>query len=501
MNVQELLRSSGWGTVQSRQAPGGAEVREKRRRIVTMKGKIIAPFLFLLFCAAAWPQSASSNSAKEATPAQIPYANMPAAAVPYARYRKPYFEWYVRPNTVAYYGAARSVPDPKLSMLKTVNIGFLGPIGKGDPNAIYGVPMLHGAQMAIDDANARGGYHGKPFSLKVHDDLPLWGASSMDIVKMYYNQHVWAMLGSINGDNTHVELRAALKLELPIIDTATTDPTVTATRIQWLIDNFPDDRQQGYALADYIFNQLKLRNVGILRVNDNYGRRGYDEFFRDARRMGFQPVVVMKYPPGAESFTEQLHTLKLLHIGGLVIWGNAHEAGLILKQMRAMGMNQPVFGSSRVAYPEVVKIAGAAANGLVAISAIDPASKSQKWLAFRREYMARYHAEPDAYAAHAYDGMTMLIAAIQKVGLNRALIMDALRQYEMKSYQGVSGTAFFDYTLNNIAPVTFAKVVNGHFVYWPERRTDWKGTSGGIPVVSAVNSPLREQGASMAPGH
>ena len=471
-----------------------------RRRLVTMHVKTLAPLLFVVFCVAAWPQSSSSKSASENAPNQMPYANMPASAVPFGRYRKPYYEWYVTPNTVAYHGAARSAPDPELSTLKTINIGFLGPIGKDDPVAIYGIPMLHGAQMAIDDANAHGGYRGKPFSLKVYDDLPLWGASSMDIVKMYYNQHVWAMLGSINGDNTHVALRAALKLQLPIIDTATTDPTVTETRIQWLIDNFPDDRQQGYALADYIFKQLKLKNVGILRVNANYGRRGYDEFFKDSRRMGFQPVLVMKYPPGAQSFTEQLQTLKQLQIDGLVIWGNAHEAGVIVKQMRSMGMKQPVFGSSRVAYPDVIKVAGAAANGLVAVSAIDPSSKDSRWLAFRREYVARYQVEPDAYAAHAYDGMTMLVAAIRKEGLNRARIMDALRQYEMRSYQGVSGRAFFDYTLNNIAPVTFAKVVNDHFVYWPEHRTDWKGTSRGIPAVSKTKALPAKASSSKTTG-
>lgn len=438
-----------------------------------MNVKIVVSFLFLLFCVPAWPQPASPKDAKKATPAPMPYANMPAAAVPYSRYRKPYFEWYIRPNTLAYYGAGRSVPEPKLSTLKAVNIGFFGPIGKQDPDESYGIAMLHGAQLAMDQANEHGGYHGKPFSLKVYDDTAIWGAAWEDIVKMYYRQHVWAMLGSIDGDTTHIELRAALKLQLPIVDTGTTDPTVTETRIQWLIHNFPDDRQQGYALADYIFNTLKLRHVAILRKNGNYGRRGYDEFFKDARRMGFQPVVVVKYAPGSTSFTEQLETLKRLHIDGLVVWGNAFAAGHILKQMRAMGMHQPVFGSSRVAYPEVVKIAGAAADGLVAISAIDPASKNPKWVKFRQEYIARYHTEPGPYASYAYDGMTMLIAAIRKEGLNRALIMDAFRQYEMKPYHGVSGTALFDYTLNNIAPVTFAKVVKGHFVYWPERRTDW----------------------------
>jgi branched-chain amino acid transport system substrate-binding protein len=430
--------------------------------------------LLFLLASPAWPQSAAGGNTEKKAPAAMPYANMPEHAVPFGRFRKPYQEWYVTPDTMEYDGAARSVSDPSLQTLKTVNVGFLGPIGKDNPDSQYGIPMLHGAQMALDEANAQGGYKGVPFALKIHDDLPLWGASSMDIVDMRYKQNVWGMLGSIDGASTHIALRATLKIEVPIVDTATTDPTVTETRVQWLLHNFPDDRQQGYALADYIFNQLKLRNVGVLRENGRYGRRGDEEFINDARRMGFQPVVVVKYAPDATDFSEQLHTLKSLGIDGLVLWGDATRAGMILKQMRSLGMNQPVFGSSRVAYPELLKIAGPAAEGLVAVSAMDPERQDPEWQAFRRRFRERFHTEPDPYASYAYDGMTMLIAAIRKAGLNRARIMDALREYEMKRYHGVSGTAWFDYTLNNIAPVTFARVKDGHFVYWPEHRTDRK---------------------------
>ena len=446
-----------------------------------MRVGILTACLIGLLAAPAWPQSASSKPAQQESPAKMRYANMPPQAVPFGRFRKPYQEWYVEPNAMEYDGAARSGPAPDLKELKSVNIGFLGPLGEYNPDSPYGIAMLHGARMALDEANAKGGYHGKPFALKIHDDLPLWGASSMDIVKMLYTDHAWAMLGSIDGASTHIALRATLKLELPILDTGTTDPTVTETRIQWLLHNFPDDRQQGYALADYVFNQLKLRHVGVLRVNGRYGRRGYEEFFNDARRIGFQPLVVVKYPPAATDFSEQLQALKNLGINALVIWGSATQAGMILKQMRAMGMKQPVFGSSRVAYPELLKVAGPAANGLVAVSAIDPSRHDPKWLAFREQYVKRFHVEPDAYASYAYDGMSILIAAIQKAGLNRGRIMDALREYGMKRYHGVSGTAFFDYTLNNIAPVTFAEVKDGHFVYWPEHRTDWKD---GNPIAS-----------------
>jgi branched-chain amino acid transport system substrate-binding protein len=418
--------------------------------------------------------NAHSSSAAQAAPT-MPYADMPPAAVPYGHYRKPYKEWFVDDSTLDYHGAARERTDVDLAALKTVNIGFLGPLDADNVDSPYGIAMLHGSQLAVEDANARGGYDGKPFVLNVHDDLPLWGASSMAIVDMVYKDHDVAMLGSVDSASTHIELRATLKLELPIVDTATNDPTVTQTRIPWLLHNFPDDRQQGYALADFIFNQLHLKRVGILQVNNRYGRAGKEVFFETARRTGHQPIVEVWYAPDATDFSAQLNTLKSSGIDGLVIWGNASQAGVILKQMRANGMPQPVFASSRACYPQVIAIAGAAAEGLVGVSAIDPNRTDPAWQQFRQSFVDRFHSEPDAYAAYAYDGMTLLIAAIQRAGLNRGKIMDAMRQYEMKRYAGVSGNAFFDYTLNNIAPVTFARIHDGQFEYWPEQRTDWKG--------------------------
>ncbi len=420
-------------------------------------------------------QTAVTEKAAEAV--TMPYANMPPAAEPYGGFRKPYQQWLVEPNTLEYDGAARSEVDGDVAALKTIKLGFLGPLDAANEDSPYGIAMLHGAQMAVEEANAKGGYRGKPFELKVHDDLPLWGASSMALVAMRFEDEDWAMLGSVDSSSTHIELRATLKLELPIMDTATNDPTVTETGIPWLMHNFPDDRQQGYAMADYIFLQRHLKRIGILQVNNRYGRAGKEIFVDTARRMGHQPVVEVWYAAGSKDFSAQLKMIDASGIDGLVIWGNAEQAGLILKQMRAMGMQQPVFGSSRICYPEVVKIAGAAAEGLVTISAIDPTRSDARWQDFRTRFVKRFDVEPDAYAAYAYDGETMMMAAINKAGLNRGRIMDALRGYEMKDYAGVSGDAHFDYTLNNIAPVTFARVRDGKFVYWPEQRTDWKSKS------------------------
>jgi len=257
-----------------------------------------------------------------------------------------------------------------------------------------------------------------------------------------------------------------LKLELPIVDTGTTDRTVTETRIQWLLHNFPDDRVQGYALANYVFKQLKLKRIGVLRTQTRYARIGVGLFNDQARRMQRQPVLEVKFERGDQDFSKQLRMLRDAKIDALVIWSEVPEAALILKQMRAMGMKQPVFGSSRMAYPQLIELAGPAAEGLVTGCAMDPSRQDAKWLAFRERFHQHFSDEPDPYASYAYDGMNILIGAIEKAGLNRGRIMQALREYQLKEYDGVSGRQIFDRTLNNIAPVTLGRVEAGKFAYW-----------------------------------
>jgi ABC-type branched-subunit amino acid transport system substrate-binding protein len=457
-----------------------SKVVKKTVRRIVFAG---VPSFFVLACSAL-PQSAEPQKPAGEAPSAPRYANMPDEAIPYGKFTKPYKEWFVDKDTLDYFGAARERVVQEIDASKTVNIGFLGPL-ENNYEARYGQPMLHGAQLAVEDANARGGYgasatsRGRPYALKIHNDSAQWGASSTEAVKMVYDEHVVAVLGSVDGASTHIMLRVSLKLEFPIMDTGTTDPTVTETRIPWVMHPFPDDRQQGYALADYVFKQSKLKRVGVFRTQSRYARIGVEKFFDEAKRMGRVPPLEVKFERGDQDFSTQLRMLQNARIEGLVIWGEAPDAARILKQMRSLGMKQPVFGSSRMAYPALLEIAGSAAEGVVTTAPLDPTRTDPPWQEFRKKYQAKFKEEPDAYAAYAYDGMSILIGAIEKKGLNRGKIMDGLREYYGKPYDGVAEREEFDYTLNNTAPLALAKVEGGKFVYLPAQPRESSATHAG----------------------
>lgn len=387
-----------------------------------------------------------------------PYAQEPEDLRPYSKFTVPYWENYT--DLVEYNGASRDYPVAK--DVDEVRIGFIGPL-ENHPDAALGKKMLSGAQMAIDEANAAGGYGGKLFKLMLHNDSAIWGASSNELVKMAYDDKVWAIFGSISGDTTHIALRVSLRAEVPIVNSASTDPTIVETQIPWYFSDLQDDRTQSYTLARHIFTELGLKRVAILRVNDRYGRFGVPKFRDASRRLGHPIVIEQKFMPYDTDMRRQLRVINDSRVDGIVLWTDEPKAAMILQQMQELGMKQKVFGSHRTLGDGLLKMAGPAAEGFEAVYPYNPSSSDPVWLAFKDRYAKRYGDQPDHFAALAYDQMQILLRAICSAGLNRAMIRDAL--YGTVSYRGVTGEMSFDPNDKQIRPMYLGTVHNGKIEY------------------------------------
>jgi ABC-type branched-subunit amino acid transport system substrate-binding protein len=384
--------------------------------------------------------------------------------------QKPFKENFL--EQMEYTGPGRAIPEPE--HLDSVKIGFIGPImatvsvatgGKSHEEAL-GIPMLQGSKLAIEEWNARGGYLKRkiPFELVVRNDNGLWGSSGNEIVNMAYKDDVWGIIGTIDGANSHIAIRVALKAELVMVNTGDTDPTFIETNIPWVIRVIGDDRQQAYLLVDYLYRKAGYKKVGIIRASNRYGRFGVREIRDGSRRLGRPVPIEMAYKVGTGDFSLELERMRDAKVDAVVHWGDARECGLILNQMRAMGMNQPYFGCDRCATDEFLQIAGANAAGATFTFPWDPTRRDPKLDRFRRAYRERYGVEAETYAAHAYDGMNLMIWAIQVAGLNRAKIRDVLA-YLPHPWPGVTGDIVFSACLNDVADTYLAKWENGAWTY------------------------------------
>ena len=283
-------------------------------------------------------------------------------------------------------------------------------------------------------------------------------------MKMVYDDQDWAIFGSISSESTHIMLRVALRAEIPIVNSASTDPTIPETYIPWYFTDLQDDRVQSFTLARRIFTELGLKRVAnsareqslwpvgraqVPRCLAAAGPSGGDRAEVHARRHGLHAAVA-----GDPRFARRRHR---------AVGRRDARRPTILKQMRALGMKQRVFGSYRTLGPTLLAEAGDAAEGFEAVFPYDPTRNDPKWLDFNTRFEARFHEKPEQFASLAYDAMNALLDSICKAGLNRARIHDALADIE--EYDGVTGHMVFDPNQKNVAPMYLGTVHNGAITY------------------------------------
>lgn len=435
-------------------------------------GRRLLPLLCLLSLAAA------AGQAQE----HARHGRTPGSLSPYARAVEPYRRFFLTPPE--YRGPSRDKPFAE--GVEGVPIGVLAPL-EGTPDDELGASLLHGVELAIEEANDQGGYGGLPFEVVARNDQALWGSSSNTLVQFAYDDRVWALIGSIDSNSTHVALRVALKAELPMVNVGSTDPTVTETSIPWIIRTTPDDRQTGYRLARHLFEDRGARRVAVVRASDRYGRFGIREFRDAARRLGYPLAMELLFPPGSDDYSDALAPVAAASVDALVLWASAEDAARIVRQAREAGFDQPIFATDRVVSERFVELAGSAAEGVEATAWMDPTRTDSEWQAFVERFRQRFGRSPDVWAAYAYDAAWITVGAIRDAGLNHARIMDALGS--IREYRGIAAPMIFDTTWSNVAEPLMVRLVDGRFV----------PLSGGEPPVAepvavavpATGEPLR----------
>jgi len=384
---------------------------------------------------------------------------------------KPYKEHFL--VQMEYTGSGRGLPEPE--HVDTVKIGFLGPImptvsvatgGKSHNEEALGIAMLRACRLAIEDANAQGGYLKRkiPFELCVRNDNALWGASGSEVIHLAYKDNVWAIVGGIDGANTHIAIRVALKAEIAWMTPGDLDPTYIETNIPWAMRCIGDVRQLNYMLVDYALRKMDYKRPAIIRSSNRYGRFGVREIRASCRRLERPTVIEMAYKGGSTNFDLQLDRIQDYKPDVIFHWGNGDDAARVFNAMRARGWKQPFLTSDRAVSDEFLSIAGDNAEGVICGYPWNPDRKDPKLDAFREAFKKRWGVEADTYAAHAYDGANMLIWAIQTVGLNRAKIRDAIA-YRTEPFQGITGAIPLSSALDDAGEVFLAIREKGRWVY------------------------------------
>jgi branched-chain amino acid transport system substrate-binding protein len=372
-------------------------------------------------------------------------------------------------------------------------VGYYGDLTGRTSN--FGVSTKNGVMMAADEINKAGGINGRQITILSEDDEGRPEKAATVVTKLIDQDRVIALLGEVASGNSLAAAPKAQAASVPMISPSSTNPSVTQVG-DYIFRVCFIDPFQGEVMAKFAANTLKAKKAAIMLDFNSPYSRGLTEYFkRSFTKLGGQVVSEQSYTQGDRDYKGQLTSIRSLNPDVIYVPGYYGEVGVIAKQAKQLGIQQPLLGGDGWDAPQLWELGGDSLNGSYIsnhYSVEDPSPAIQKFVG---DFKARYNIVPDALAALGYDAMRVLGDALKRAGTTQGpKLRDAIAS--TKDFAGVTGVITINAERNAVKPAVVLKLQDRKYVYQETIKPD---TPDGR-TASNVSPPTSAPAAATSPG-
>ena len=360
-------------------------------------------------------------------------------------------------------------------------IGEFGSLTGND--ATFGQSTKNGVEVALGElqtSDKLGKIGDLPVRVVVEDDQSKAEEAATVVQKLINQDRVVAVIGEVASSRSLAGGPICQNAGVPMISPSSTNPKVTQVG-DYIFRMCFLDQFQGTVMARFTAQTLKLKKVAILKDSKSDYSVGLAQFFTEAfTALGGSIITEQAYQSGDNDFRAQLTAIKAKHPDAIIVPGYYTEAGLIARQARELGLQQPLVGGDGWESAKLLEIGGTALNGCYytnhwALDGPDP-----RLQAFLKTYRGKFGGDPDAIGGLAYDAANVLFGALQKLaeqdpqtfkGMASSKAGSDLRKAAEKklrdliatttNYPGVTGTITLDENRNASKPAVVIEIKGG----------------------------------------
>lgn len=309
------------------------------------------------------------------------------------------------------------------------------------PLAPQGERSKRSMDLAVDEINSKGWIYGKKIKLILEDTRtdPKEGLSAFQ--KIVEIHKVPVVTGAIGSSIVMACAPIANQKRVVLFSAGATSPVITNAG-DYVFRNRLSGDVEVKAMAGFANSKLKIKKVAVIYVTTDYGTGNKDVFEKAFVDHGGNVVLSEGFNQGESDFRSYITKIKASNTEAVYIIAHSIETAHFLRQAKELNLNTHFLGTIGVKSPDLLKIAGDAANGVIyTVQRFDPES-SEKSKTFATKYKEIYGEEPDLFAALGYDAICIITRVISENGYNAEAIKTGL--YKLKNFQGVTGNVSFD---------------------------------------------------------
>jgi branched-chain amino acid transport system substrate-binding protein len=352
-------------------------------------------------------------------------------------------------------GLIAVLPGGGSAQQKVVKIGLSLPITGADADGAD--VILKGAQMAIAEINEKGGVGGHKLEAVVFDSAtPAAGQydpaqAATNYKKFIADPMVLAAVGPVMSGEGKAISPIISEADMATVSPSSTNPDITDPKFKAqyrpkgkavFFRTVTTDAYQGPNMANYLFNQLKVKSVYVLDDSGAFGVGIADSFERRAKELGIKVLGRDRLDPKEADYKTILTKIKGMNPDALYYGGVMQAAAKLAPQAYEVMPRVIKAGSDGIYDTSWPKQSGKEAiEGWYCTQASPELMTDPKLEAWVTKYKNVYKRDLTNYAITSYNAVMVIADAVDRTvkankPLNRANIREAIQATKINSNQG-----------------------------------------------------------------
>lgn len=318
------------------------------------------------------------------------------------------------------------------------------------PGAFLGDQMKRGAEMAVDEINAKGGIDGRKVEWTFYD-AETQATKAVNATRRLIDQDkVDIIVGGGNASGLALAMVPLVeKAGMPFISTEGAMSIVyPVSAHRWVFKSTMDDDTVLDRAADS-FAKRGITSIALLHDSSGFGQSAREQLEKVAPKHNLK-VVYETFNPTDTDLTAQLLRIKASDAKAIICWTITPTGVVFLKQAKQLGLGDRVLMQSYGFVDDrYMKLAEGAADGIDLVSqkfpvgsdlpASDPVKA--KIAEVVANFQNKFNVKPTQFVAQTYDAIYLAAAALKGSNKDKEKIRTALEG--IHGYVGAGGTFSF----------------------------------------------------------
>jgi len=270
-------------------------------------------------------------------------------------------------------------------------------------------------------------------------------AQSAVVAQALVDAAVQGVVGHFYSSSSIAASKVYCAAGIPQITATATAVEFTRSGCKWSFRVIADDQQIGGALGHYARQTMGVSSIAVVDDGSAYGRSIGDVFASAVAAAGATVVAVQHIDARATDLTPMLAAVKAKNPDLVFFGGYAPQAGLLIQQMKQVGLQARLMGGDAICQADLPQRAGDAWVDSRVVCALPGGAEfnTPAMARFRDDYKRRFGEDPIRYSPYAYDAVRVMVDAMVRAGSpDPAKVLPALAT--TRDFMGVTGAISFD---------------------------------------------------------